>query len=209
MYVQGNFSVYQEFRDFQGRKGGYGHFVRPPVRQARRPVAVLWWAQPVSSRSRWPSHCHCRGHEVATWALLTLARPYQRTAAEVYREREGMKRWESTILCLKMCALIQDPASTQWNMFYLCLPKTESHALLLNRYICKSETHKYQSRGTRTSGPPKTFNAERVLVNPTILMKADVLLWTAPLLPTNSFHLVFKPYLYPGARIIRSPQMLQ
>lgn len=129
MYVQGDLSVYQEFRDFQGRKGGDGHSVG-------QPVAVLQWAQPVSPCSRWLSHRHCRGHEVATWALLTLARPYQRTAAEAYRECQGMKGWGSTILRSKMRDLQQDPTSTHWNKFYLCIPKTESHALLLNGYIC-------------------------------------------------------------------------
>lgn len=87
-----------------------------------------------------------------------------------------------------MYALIQCPTSTHWNTFYLYLPKIESHTLQVD--IWRRKTRKCQSRGMRMSEPPKkAFNAETPLVNPMILMKADVLLWTAPPLPTNSFHL--------------------
>ena len=143
------------------------------------------------------------------WALLTLAMPYRRTAAAsvqlLCREWSG----ESTILCLKMYAWIQGPTSTHWNMFYLYLPKIDSDTLQVG--IWKSKTHKYQSRGMRMCQPlTKAFNAERLLVNPTVLMKADVLLWTVPLLPTNSFHLKYLNHTCMLApRLAVSPQMIQ
>lgn len=183
----------QEFRDFQGRKGYYGHFVRPPVRQARdfqllclalstTRVHQKQLTQPATTANaagrRWPRE-PCRH-----WQGRTREWQLKRTAPlpsnEVARKHHSLLK----NVCLDIGSNCHHPLEH-------VLPLSAKNRAPHSRVgIWKSKTQEYQSRGMRMSEPSKkAFNAERLLVTPTILMKADVLLWTVPLLPTNSFHL--------------------
>lgn len=157
--TQGNFLTYQELRYFQGRKGCYGHFVRPAVsRPETFSCYVCQWAeQLVSTRNKWlsqqplPVQRAGGGHVCPADAGTAIPENSSSTVELLCR---ALKWWESNILGLKMYSLTLGPTSTHWNKFYPYQPKPEPHSYF-QVDTWKSVTHRYQSRGMRTSEPPE------------------------------------------------------